>query len=320
MGIHKTLPKYGSARTRVLQECVDASAKYDNLRDASKELGIPYETLRSRLSMASVEGIMPTSQKRVASGFSAPFGKATKQQLLRISGEHKMLGLFDVHVPYHDKLALDAAVNDGIREGCDIVLLGGDFMDCISVSFWERRVDQRDLAAEIEDGQQMLKLLKGAFPSARFIYKEGNHERRLPRFIHQKVPELAKLPGLNMSSLLQLQGLGIEWADEDVKIRAGKLDILHGDEYPGGGVHIARIKYLKAQSNIMFGHHHVTDDHTHRTYRDDTRMSAAVGCLCDLYPVYVKGNNWNHGHSITELYSDGDFYIRSKRITKGKVF
>jgi len=92
----------------------------------------------------------------------------------------KVLLLSDIHIPYHDIAAIEAAVEYGISEGVDTVYLNGDILDFFGVSFHEKDAKKRPrMSEEIEMGRQFLQWLKYKFPSEQIYFIPGNHEQRL---------------------------------------------------------------------------------------------------------------------------------------------
>jgi predicted phosphodiesterase len=204
--------------------------------------------------------------------------------------------LYDIHVPFHEPRAIEAAIQYGQAQKVDGVLLPGDSQDCAAVSFWPS-IRRRDFDGEVELFIDMLDLLLYEFKGKRFVYKPGNHEYRLPRYYAAKAPELIGMPLLAMEHVLGFEHRGIEFLDYNQKVMAGKLPIIHGHETKStSGVNPARGLFLKTFSWAMCGHFHRTSEHTSTNIRDEYLTTWSVGCLCNLKPEYNPfGNSWNHG-------------------------
>ena len=237
--------------------------------------------------------------------------------------------LSDAHWPFHD-LRHDSAGNfygayltaiEWLRDqGVGTVLLNGDMVDCYNLSAHEKLEAKREWAWELDVSRAMLKHLREFFgDKVRIVYREGNHEERLKRYLAAKAKELQGT--IYFDELLKMNEHGVEWVHERNKIAAGKLWIDHGHEWFGsGGVNPARNYRMKAVDNVMVGHVHKTSTDLFRKPLDGSFIAGwSVGCLCDLNPRYAPRNNWNHGVAMVELEDGGNFTVHNKVILQGKV-
>lgn len=172
----------------------------------------------------------------------------------------RVLGLFDWHVPYHDRAAWNAVL-EWIRENKpDFIIIGGDHGDWNSVSTHGPSFDTRfsDEAATVE---QSISELQEAAPDATIKYLQGNHESMLDRTVDEKYPSLSG--SVSIQGQLELDDKGIEWVPEyEQPIRIGKLHIIHGHQemrsnsvpkYPANKFE----KYVPAAGDVLwFGHVH----------------------------------------------------------------
>jgi len=232
--------------------------------------------------------------------------------------EGKVAIINDIHIPFHDKFALKTAIDYLIKYNPDVVLLNGDIGDYYANSRFVRDPNLRNLAKEIEIINQFLDYLQSKF--TRIVYKEGNHEERLYDYIALKAPELGDIEGVKLQSLLRLDQRNIIYIENRNRIKIGKLSVIHGNEIPAAGIiNVARTKIIRAMGNVLFGHHHVTQDFTQRTIDDRVIGAWSVGCLCGLSPRFSKFNSWNHGFAIVETDSDGNFEVQNKKIVNNRV-
>jgi len=114
----------------------------------------------------------------------------------------------------------------------------------------------------------------------------------------------------------------IEFVGDKRIIKAGNLNITHGHEFPSGiasPVNVARGLYLRAKSNAMCGHSHKTSEHSETNMNDEMITTWSVGALCDLHPLYMPINSWNHGVCLIELDEEGKVYVHNKRIKNGRI-
>lgn len=231
----------------------------------------------------------------------------------------KKIGIInDVHVPFHAPTALKIAIEHIEKNNVDMLVLNGDIADFYAVSRFTKMSKYRNLSKEIEVVQQFLDYLRSKFDN--IIYKFGNHEARLDAYVQSQVPELGEIGGLSIHEVLGLSVRNIKWIEHKVPIRFGKLTILHGDEIAAGGqINTARNKLLAAFDNVLYGHHHATQDVFQRKINDEIVGSFGVGCLCGLKPYYATNNRWNYGFAIVERDDDGYFEVKNLKIINNKV-
>ena len=229
--------------------------------------------------------------------------------------------LSDIHVPFHEPLPLEAAIQAGKVESVDGLLLNGDILDCASVGFWPQA--HRDTNGELIMGLDMLDLLRQEFPTQRIVFKPGNHEERLRNYFISKAPDLAETPWAAMDEIMGFEYRKIECLDYCQKVIAGKLPIIHGHEVPyiTKAVNAARGLFNRAKTYCACSHCHSTSEHTPRDINGEILTTWSFGCLCDLNPDYNPfGNDWNWGFGLVNIEKDGDFEVINRRILpKGKV-
>ncbi len=95
---------------------------------------------------------------------------------VEIDSDDRIAVLCDVHIPYHDKTAVEVAIRDIRKYNPSIVLLGGDVTDNYKESRWEQDPTMRPFTDEVFVARKFLEAIRSWFPKARIIYKEGNHD------------------------------------------------------------------------------------------------------------------------------------------------
>ena len=232
-----------------------------------------------------------------------------------------ILVLHDVHVPFHDKAALEIALEYGYTNGVQSILMNGDMSDFHAVSSFDRDPRHRDLAEELEIVKDVLKVIRKNFPKAEMVYKIGNHEERIEKYIRVRCPELFGYNYLSYEHLLGADELDMTIVKDKRLIKAGDLFILHGHELSKGGnpVNAARSAFLKGISNCLIGHFHAISKHTGRNLGGKTIACWSGGMLCDKHPRYAPLNQWSSGFTHVKTYGK-DFEVMNKEIIKGKVF
>jgi predicted phosphodiesterase len=227
----------------------------------------------------------------------------------------------DIHSKFHDRKALEVAVNHASKQNCDIVIINGDLFDFYQFSRFDKNNRIRsEFFSEREWVQDFLLLLQKTF--GKVVFKKGNHDLRREQFIQKLSGDMPELQGLeSISDYVMFDGSTVEVVEDYNIIEFGKLNLIHGHEYQGGGgIHVAYNRLNKAMDNIMSGHSHVTQSNMKKTITGKYYGSWAVGCMCSLSPRYVPQNNWNHGFAIVERDSTGDFVVDNRRIIDGRIF
>ena len=234
----------------------------------------------------------------------------------------RCLVLSDIHLPYHTIAALSAAINEGKRRNCDGILLNGDLLDCHLLSDFEKDPGARSFREERQTAIAFLAYLRQEFPKARIVFKEGNHDERVGKYMMRKAPEIFDQEIHGLQSLLHLDEFDVEHVHEKQIVYLGKLACLHGHELPNGisaPVNPARGAYLRAKVCALVSHHHRTSEHTETTLDGSVITTWSTGCLSDLHPAYAPFNSWNHGAAIVEVESDCTFHVHNFRIANGKL-
>lgn len=239
--------------------------------------------------------------------------------------EYKTLIMSDLHVRYHDEVAVSLALEFGYKHGVDGLLLDGDVNDFYTLSYWQKDPTKRDFEAELDTTEYILDSINIAFPDARKRLKKGNHEERYDRRIMDRLPEMYKAKHFSYPEMIHADKYNFEVIEERRILRIGKLNIVHGQEFGrmfASPVNPARGIFNKAKSHCLAGHWHRTSEHMERDIDDNVIGCWSIGCLCDLHPEWIPVNNWNHGFAMVELVDDvtGDFIVHNKKIIKGKVF
>lgn len=233
----------------------------------------------------------------------------------------KVLYLTDLHFPYQDNQAIEAAVAYGKREGVDCVFLGGDLLDFYQLSFHEKDPRKTSISNELQAGKAFFAYLRNEFPKATIYYIPGNHEVRLERYLKIKAPELLDVPEFQLDTFLKVREHDIIFIPYGSKVYFGKLLVEHGDKMKGtGGVNPARTLALKFKRHTICGHFHRTSESIQKVYDGEAFITYSVGCLCDLEPAFFPVNDHTHGCALIEMLPGGEFIVHNKKISNGKVY
>jgi len=240
-----------------------------------------------------------------------------------IPGPCNALCLGDIHVPYHDDVALRWALQTGLDNDVDTIILNGDAFDFYACSYWETDPRQRDFPAELDKGRQLLAGIREGFPDARIIWKIGNHEERYERYMIRKAPELLDVDDFQLEAMFRCEEYGVEVVSERRPIKLGQLFLLHGHEYKfaiSNPVNPARGMFLRGISCAVTSHFHQSSQHSQPSLEDKVISCWSTGCLCDLHPDYMPLNKWNHGFALLRIDEAGKFRVINYRIIDGEVY
>lgn len=236
------------------------------------------------------------------------------------SATKKILILSDIHFPYHNAKALKAAIDKGVQEQVDCIILNGDILDFYQLSDFSKDPSKPTLRKELELGRWFLKELRLAFPKAQIYYKIGNHEMRLERWLKVKAPEIIDCDEFRLDILLEFNKHHVILIDKYTVIKAGNLNIIHGHEYKGaGGVYPAKYIYSKSKVNTICGHYHRSSTYLDKNMDGHYHGGFSTGCLCELSPDYMPYNEWVHGFAIVTMKQNGNFSVQNLTIDNGEI-
>lgn len=242
----------------------------------------------------------------------------------------KFLFLTDLHFGYerrnghkvalHDERALKIVTTFAKDFKPDVLILGGDMLDCGAISHHNRHKPGRTEGLRLlSDAQECAErvIVPLASTAKQHIYITGNHED----WLNDLQDELPGLTGLvDIERLLGLDGWTVVPQGEAYNL--GKLTFVHGDQL-SGGEHIAKAAVINYERSIRFGHHH-----THQVYTKNTPLDAkhaktgvAVPCLCTRNPKYGEGkpNRWVQGFQYGYVFQDGSYHDSTALIINGRT-
>ena len=253
-------------------------------------------------------------------GFQIPHPE--KNDYSKVIVNEKRIGILsDIHFPYYDRVALEAAIHYLIEWKPDCIILNGDIIDCYQLSSFEKDKRQRSFKYELDMLRNFFEQLRELFPTQRIIYKIGNHEERYEKQILVNIPELIELEYFHFENVIKASEFGIEVVKGKRVILAGKLNIIHGHELPRGmaaPVNPARGFFLRTKASTIGGHHHQSSEHIENDLNGNIIGAFSTGCLCELTPHYMPINKWNHGFAVVENYGT-DYMVRNLKVINGRV-
>jgi len=257
--------------------------------------------------------------------------------------------------PFHDEAAMDVALQivdlDHGHPLTQVINLG-DFLDLPMYGTYEQETNFAHTAQlAINRGHRFLAEQRAnAGMDARIILLEGNHDKRLNRFINTNAAaaygiKVANIPDawpvLSLQNLLRCDELGVEFIDGYPAAAHWinkRLRAMHGDRANASGSTAAQYANSNPNISTLFGHTHRMEQQSKTVFDRDQSIksvSFSPGCLCRVdgaVPsvkggVDVKGQalqyfeNWQQGVSVI-FYKDGDddsFHFDQVHIHKGKT-
>ena len=246
----------------------------------------------------------------------------------------------DTHGCYADTQAIAAFLSDlrNISDKVREIVLLGDHLDCGGFLAQHHAIGYvAESAYTFEDDVNATNVLLDAIqetcPKAAIHYLEGNHERRIERWIvsqtlaHQAdAAYLSKL--FSTSSVLSLEKRGIQFYKQGqfygdcripATIRLGKCYFTHGSRT---GANPASAMLRDFGNCVVFGHVHRMDSHSTRTVKAGEIGAWSPGCLTRLQPLWnhTQITGWSHGFGLQLVREDGDFLHLNVPIINGKSY
>lgn len=232
----------------------------------------------------------------------------------------KELVLSDIHIPFQDDLAVDAALNYADQFQPDIITLLGDTIDFYKISRFVKSPKKKSVSGEIKQTRGFLSDLRKRFPNARIIFYKGNHEDRMDTYIMSNASEIYDLVQDLLEVKLGLRELNIEYQAEPFAI--GKLWHLHGHEKPGGSYnpeYVCNVMWKHVHDHFVVGHFHRNQQKTFKRIDGSTFSTASVGYLAGEMD-YARLNAWSQGFYCVTYGKDGRFRGELKNINAGEVY
>lgn len=235
----------------------------------------------------------------------------------------------DVHGVYYDKKAWSILLQviDDIKP--DRVIINGDFMDCYSISSFDKDPSRDfNLQDEYEQANTLLDEL-GRVHTGKTVFVYGNHCARQKRNIWKNTPEYDCIPELTIEGKLHLEERGFEVVKpkgKDAYYQLGKIKVGHFNKAAQASAYTEKWLVDKYGCCIVQGHSHRLGKH-YKTMNGDTIVGVGSGCLCDLNPEYVSDPNWQQGFVVIDKVKVGKWFqiqdvpiIKHTTLFNGKVY
>jgi len=204
-----------------------------------------------------------------------------------------VVSLNDFHIPFHDDQAIDVALKF-VKHLNPYRIVIHELMDWYSLSRFDKDPNRKmDINKNKILAIEYLQKIRDRFPNTKIVMIQGNHDKRLTKFLRNRAEELHNLEELRLQSLLHLSELNIEY--KEVYTFRNVL-FKHGELVRKYSAYTARAELEKEGVSGCSGHTHRLGAHF-KTLRGGGYVWLETGCLCDPKQAeYIEGTaNWQQG-------------------------
>ena len=127
-----------------------------------------------------------------------PSSVYTSHEQVHIEEPGHYLILGDTHIRYHDVKTIELAVKRAKKDRATGIILNGDIVDAHEMSDFDQDPGAPRYREERKSAIEFLTYLRQQFPKSRIIYRKGNHEERLDRYIIRRAPALFGLDAISL--------------------------------------------------------------------------------------------------------------------------
>lgn len=235
----------------------------------------------------------------------------------------------DVHGIYVDRKAWDITLQIIKDLKPARVVINGDFMDCYSISRFDKDPNRGyNLQDEFDQANLLLDELQLVF-KGEIIYVEGNHEARVKKYLWGNAPEISSLVSLTVEGRLFLDERKIKYIPSrgrSAYYQLGKIKIGHFDVALQSSGASEKKLVLRYGCTVLQGHHHKLGEF-YKSFDGDVVVGVGTGCLCSLNPEYCSDPDWHQGVIvINKVVGRNRFHIQTVPIIKhetlfnGKIY
>lgn len=262
-------------------------------------------------------------KSKVRKGYCLPKSKAERRKdYILPSRWDNILWLSDIHIPNHNEQALQLAINYGVQNKVNCIILGGDLIDNNPFTRHDKKPDRGEAKEYFDDTIQFLMTLRFTFPEAKIIWLEGNHDKWYEKWLQKNAPVVFDDPYYHMEQRLQLKEFEIEYLKEKTVLKIDGLHCLHGHTLIRGvfnPVNPARGVFLRAKASTIIGHCHQSSKHTESNLKGKIISCFSTGALCDLHPSYDP-HNTKHNLGFAHITRNaGNYHVRNLEIYNNQI-
>lgn len=255
-----------------------------------------------------------------------PPSKCKEREFVKLpTSSNNILWLSDLHIPNQDNKAIELAIQWGVENEINCVVLGGDILDNTPFTSHDAPPPGLDdVRSWFEYTEQFLTYLRHKFPKAHIVWLEGNHDNWMMRYLMKKAPMLFNDEYYHLPQRLNLKKYNVEFYKEHIVVKAGKLGLHHGHLFMRGvfsPVNAARGLFLRTKANFIVGHVHSSSHHSESNINGEQIGCWSVSCLCTLAPDYDPMNTKHSvGFANIKVENNGNFTVHNFKILKNKIY
>ena len=252
-----------------------------------------------------------------------PKTRARKTHPYNLPAQYKnILWLSDIHVPNHDEKAVLLALEYGLQNKIDCIVLGGDVIDNNPFTRFDKKPDRGEAKKMFEATIDLLMTIRLTFPDAKIIWLEGNHDRWYQKWLMKNAPMVWDDNYYSLESRLKLDDFDIMYLEEKQVLKIDGLHCLHGHTLVKGvfsPVNPARGVFLRAKASTIIGHCHQSSKHTESNLKGQIISCFSTGALCTLQPDYDP-HNTKHNLGFAHITrNNGNYHVRNLEIYNNQI-
>lgn len=249
-----------------------------------------------------------------------------------IQSVKRALVLPDIHFPLENDVLLAKIKYDLLSKNkYDYVIYLGDMVDFDMFStFINDPKMKTSLRESIEKTRTFFAEMRKALPKARMIFKEGNHDVRLRKYLIRQAPELLELDELSLPYMFELAKNKIEYYSYGSRCTLNGLKITHGRKCSSLGGYTAHAERRQAGGlSGISGHVHrlAFVKHYDQVWlecgwlgsTDYERFEYLGDSLPDWNPGFVEGYEitFDNGEVVwdlkpVEVFGDNSFIVNGR--------
>jgi hypothetical protein len=193
----------------------------------------------------------------------------------------------------------------------DILVTLGDFIDCWSVSNYDKSpARSSQLQTEIDAANLALDELDNLkVPRKEYLF--GNHEARLEKYLSTRAPELFSM--MKIEQLLKLEKRGWGFTKYKDYLKIGKLFLVHDTGSAGMYAHIRSMAAF--EGSVVQGHTHRLGSHYIGSARGNSHVGISSGWIGDPDQVdyafrIQSARDWHQGFTVGYMEPGGNVHLQ----------